>query len=231
MSTWHGDGIIANFDHPRVVSQISASGIAVVAFGSGFGWYDPDSSIPYFYSDNRAVVKLAAEHLYHRGFRRFAYYGYRWGPTCGFSTQRADAFERFVGAVGCPLSVHEGPYEDHRKWEPLQQQLRSWLEGLPKPVGLMAVNDKAARQVLEACRVSGLRVPDEIAVVGVDNDEMLCQLSNPPLSSVEQARAEDWLPGGGSARADDVGPTNAAEEIRGRTGRDRGAPVEQRRGR
>lgn len=186
LRTWKGDGIIADFDGPKVARQILRSGIAAVGFGSGFGWYKPSSRIPYFYSDNQAVARLVADHLLERGFRHFAYYGYRKGPITGFSAARAEAFERRVRLAGCRLRVHLGPYTDHRRWESLQQQLRDWLESLPKPIGLMAANDKAARHVLEACRASGIRVPEEIAVVGVDNDEMLCQLCNPPLSSVEQ---------------------------------------------
>lgn len=186
LGAWQGDGILADVDDPRVASQILASEVPTVAFGSGYGWYDPASGVPYFYSDQRAVARLAADHLLDRGFRQFAYYGYRRGRITGFSTERGEAFGKSVRAAGCRLWTHLGPYEDHRKWEPLQRRLRRWLESLPKPIGLMAANDKAARQVLEACRAGGIRVPEEIAVVGVDNDEMLCQLSNPPLSSVEQ---------------------------------------------
>jgi LacI family transcriptional regulator len=68
----------------------------------------------------------------------------------------------------------------------MQRTLGIWLSKLPRPLGVMAANDNRGRQVLEACRTCGLKVPDEIAVIGVDNDELLCRLSTPPLSSVEQ---------------------------------------------
>lgn len=183
---WEGSGIIADFDDAKVARQVLRSGIPAVGFGSGFGWYNPSGRIPYFYSDNEEVACLAVEHLLERGFRHFAYYGYRKGPITGFSAARAEAFARRVRLAGGRLWTHLGPYADHRRWMLLQRQLRSWLESLPKPVGLMAANDKAARHVLEACRASGIRVPEEMAVVGVDNDEMLCRLCDPPLSSVEQ---------------------------------------------
>jgi LacI family transcriptional regulator len=186
LSTWHGDGIIADLDDAHVARQVAKSGVPAVAFGSGYGWYDPASGIPYFYSDNRAVARLAADHLHDRGFRQFAYYGYHKGRVSAFSAERAAAFGDCVRAAGCPLQVLQGPYEDHRKWALLQRRLGLWLQSLPKPIGLMAANDKAARQVLEACRSNRIRVPEDIAVVGADNDEMLCQLSSPPLSSVEQ---------------------------------------------
>src|SRR5438093_7737802 len=59
-----------------------------------------------------------------------------------------------------------------------------WLKDLPKPVGLMACNDIRGQQVLNACRASGVAVPDDVRVIGVDNDEVLCELADPPLSSV-----------------------------------------------
>jgi LacI family transcriptional regulator len=186
LGAWRGDGILADMDDPRVAAMVLAAGIPTVAFGSGHGWYDPSSGIPYFYSDNQAVAHLVADHLSDRGFRQFAYYGYRKGPISAFSVERAAAFRDRAGQMGRRLWVHLGPYERHGQWESLQRRLIAWLESLPKPIGLMAANDKAARHILEACHACNIRVPEDVAVVGVDNDEMLCQLSTPPLSSVEQ---------------------------------------------
>jgi LacI family transcriptional regulator len=73
-----------------------------------------------------------------------------------------------------------------RRWDLLQAGLKQWLAGLPKPVGIMACNDSRGRHLLEACRQLGLRVPDDVAVIGVDNDDLMCELAIPPLSSVAQ---------------------------------------------
>ena len=62
--------------------------------------------------------------------------------------------------------------------------IATWLQGLPKPVGVMACYDLRGQQVLDACRRAGLTVPEEVAVIGADDDELLCELSSPPLSSV-----------------------------------------------
>jgi LacI family transcriptional regulator len=70
-------------------------------------------------------------------------------------------------------------------WAALEQEIARWLRSLPRPVGVMACYDLRGRQVLDACRRVGLAVPDEVAVVGVDNDELLCSLADPPLSSVQ----------------------------------------------
>src|SRR6202042_2398690 len=75
--------------------------------------------------------------------------------------------------------------ETTRRWTSMQHSLAKWLESLPKPVGILAANDSRAHHILEACRAFGLRVPEEVAVIGVNNDELLCQLSNPALTSIE----------------------------------------------
>jgi LacI family transcriptional regulator len=69
-------------------------------------------------------------------------------------------------------------------WVHEQPIMTRWLQSLPKPVGVMACNDVCGREVLQACASAGLSIPDDVAVVGVDNDDMMCELSNPPLSSV-----------------------------------------------
>jgi len=185
LRTWHGDGIIADFDDPRVVAQVTASRIPSVGFGGGFGWYDPASRIPYFHPNNRAIARLAAEHLLDRGFHNFAFCGYPKSIVNGWSQERGREFAERVIESGFACSTYSGRHRTTRDWEGFRASLARWLASLPKPVGLMAADDKRARQVLEVCRLADIQVPDEVAVIGVDNDEMLCQLSHPSLSSVE----------------------------------------------
>jgi len=185
LRTWRGDGIIADFDDPRVAAQVTASRIPAVGFGGGFGWYDPGSRIPYFGPNDRAIARLAAEHLLDRGFHHFAFCGYPANRVNGWSQERGRQFAARVGEAGWSCSTYLGRHRSTRDWEGFCASLTRWLASLPKPVGLMAADDKRARQVLEVCRLAGIQVPDEVAVIGVDNDEMLCQLSHPSLSSVE----------------------------------------------
>ena len=186
LRSWKGDGIVANFDDPRVAGIVMQSRLPVVAFGSGYGWYKSATRVPYFFTNNQAIARLAADHLLDRGFARFAYCGYPRTPTNGWAEERERAFAACLKARHLPCWTYRGRHKTSREWDSLQASLRAWLEALPKPVGLMAANDNRARQVLEACRGAGLRVPEEVAVIGVDNDEMLCQLSSPLLSSIEQ---------------------------------------------
>lgn len=186
LRSWKGDGILADFDDPKVARAVMASGIKAVAFGGGYGWYNPASKIPYFFTNNAVVADLAAEHLLQRGFRHFAFCGYQPSPINGWSDERAEAFCRRIRAAGFPCDCHRGPRHSTHNWPEFRDALARWLHSLSKPVAIMAATDKRARQMLDVCRFAGFRVPDDIAVVGVDNDEMLCQLCAPPLSSVEQ---------------------------------------------
>lgn len=186
LRSWEGDGIVADFDDPAIARAVLQSKLPAVAFGGGYGWYLAGSGIPYFYTNNQAIANLAADHLLNRGFRHFAYCGYAHTPINGWSEEREKAFVERIKVQGFSCAVYRGRYKTSRQWTSIQRSLGAWLMLLPKPLGVMAANDNRGRQVLEACRACDLRVPEEVAVIGVDNDELLCQLSSPPLSSVEQ---------------------------------------------
>ncbi|MCL5098705.1 MAG: DNA-binding transcriptional regulator [Candidatus Omnitrophica bacterium] len=186
LRTWKGDGILADFDDPKVAAAVRSLPMPVVGFGGGYGWHDPSTRIPYFATDNQAIAKLAADHLLDRGFRRFAFCGFPKSRINGWSEERASAFKQCIREAGFGCSIFTGPHFAAQQWAAMQRALCRWLSSLPKPLGLMACNDKRARHVLEACRTLGAQVPDEVAVVGVDNDVMLCQLADPPLTSVQQ---------------------------------------------
>jgi LacI family transcriptional regulator len=186
LRSWGGDGIIADFDHPGVAKAVIQSKLPIVAFGGGGGGYVKDSQIPYFFTNNGAVADLAADHLLTRGLRNFAYCGFAPTAVNGWSQDRERQFVRRVRERGYSCDVYVDQGRTSRQWASVQRSLAAWLTPLPKPLGVMAANDSRARHILEACRLIGLRVPEEVAVIGVDNDELLCQLSSPPLTSIEQ---------------------------------------------
>jgi LacI family transcriptional regulator len=187
LTAWHGQGIIANFDDRRVATAIRGLDIPVVGVGGGYGWHDAATGIPYIYTDNDVIGRLGAEHLLACGFETLAFCGYPRTTTSGWSEERAAAFAQACERAKRPCHTFAGRHGNARRWADLQDELARWLAPLPKPLGLMACNDVRARHVLEACRTLGLRVPHEVAVIGVDNDEMICELTDPPLSSIDQA--------------------------------------------
>jgi len=107
-----------------------------------------------------------------------------------WNRERKETFSARLREDGHACSVYAGRYSPSHSWEQLQESLFAWLEPLPKPVGVLAANDVRARHVLEACRRFGLRVPDDVAVIGVDNDELICELASPPLTSIVQGTEE-----------------------------------------
>lgn len=138
-------------------------------------------------TDSPTIGRMAAEHLLNCGVRHFAYCGYDTTPweKCPWSELRGDAFHEKVKEAG--FGVHFYPRQSATvslSWKHERQRMAAWLLSLPRPLGLMACNDDRGQQVIEACRTAALTVPDDVAVLGVDNDELVCSLSDPPLSSV-----------------------------------------------
>lgn len=129
-------------------------------------------------TDSRMTARLAAEHLIDCGFPNFAFIGYEGNP---WSDERRDAFLEYVGQAGFPARSCDTPA---LHWKSEQTAMASWLKQLPLPVGIMACNDDRAQNVIEACKLAGLRVPDDVGIIGADNDELVCELAHPPLSSV-----------------------------------------------
>ena len=174
---WQGDGIIAqprqNTDFQQ---QLVAAGVPVVTLSGPPG----NGGLPAVRANHEAVSELAIAHFRDRGFVRFAYCGapneWDWPPI-------GKNFLKLAEASGATCEIYH-PQEDPGSHTLQIAPLAEWLKSLRKPVGLLASNDNRAREVLDACRAAGIFVPEEIAVLGVNDDELICELANPPLSSV-----------------------------------------------
>ena len=133
-------------------------------------------------ADSHRAGQMAAEHLLDRGFANLAFCGYQ-GRI--WSERRQEGFCQRLRESQLSCEVYQSSSAGATlAWHREQSQVTAWLRSLAKPVGIMACNDIRGRQVIEACLQAGLRVPDDVAVVGVDEDRLLCDLANPPLSSV-----------------------------------------------
>jgi len=144
----------------------------------------PRLAIPRVGVDHEAAGCQAADHLLDRGLRHFGFFGY---PDHAYSIGREEGFRLRVEAAGYRVESYYAPNPSNIdptglwRWD---DELQRWLSGLGRPVGILASNDVQGVQLSEACRQEGLRVPDEVALVGVDNDDLLCEMSRPSLSSV-----------------------------------------------
>ncbi|MBA4018423.1 MAG: XylR family transcriptional regulator [Pirellula sp.] len=178
LSKWRGDGILARIDDQRMAKLFLAKKLPLIDLRGRL----PGLKIPVVGLDNRPVAKLAFEHLRERGFRNFGFCGVPVGEHVHLD-QRREFFAERVVAAGFECRIF-----DARKNATVgqdQKQLQSWVRSLPKPIGIMSCNDDRGQQLLNACRQIETAVPDQVAVVGVDNDEELCNLSTPALSSVD----------------------------------------------
>ncbi len=142
------------------------------------------AGISNIYVDDHAVGRMAARHLYECGLRRFAYCGL--DDLFFWSKRRGDAFSQTVREYGLPVKRYDRPRgSESLNWNRDVPLLCQWLSDLPTPIGLMVCNDDFSLFVLEACKVAKRRVPEEIAIIGVGNDEAVCELTTTPLSSIE----------------------------------------------
>ena len=186
--TKYWDGVILSFGDPRE-ADVSRLKIPLVGVALGQDWDDPSTAPPYVAADNAAIARVAAEHLIERGFDHLAYCGFSPKQGNRWSEQRMRAFHEFVAQTGRACATYDAPKPTPTTWGKIRGELKRWLASLPRPLGLMACNDAWARQVLEACHAIGARVPEDVAVVGVDNEEAICLFTDPPLTSVDQGCA------------------------------------------
>ncbi len=179
LSRWDGDGIIARVETSEIARAVQKTGLPMVDVSAAR--HVPDA--PWVETDDEAIARLAAEHLLQRGFRQLAFCG---DPGFNWSIWRQQHFQRIVGDAGIECHVRESipRMNADYSWNREKRGLSKWLKQLPKPIGIMACYDIKAQELLDACRELDIAVPEEVAVIGVDNDRLLCNLADPPLSSV-----------------------------------------------
>ncbi len=179
---WPGDGVIAAISSPAEVRAAKALGIPVVNLSGAMA----QSGLPRVMVDHHAIGRVAAEHLLQRGLRRMAFYGM---PDLEFSKQRRQGFCQRLKAEGVECSVFESPVLPAARlsWNEQMAPLDAWLRNLKPPLGIFAVQDYRARVLVDECLRLGLRVPHDVAVIGVDNDPTICELWSPMLTSVSRS--------------------------------------------
>jgi LacI family transcriptional regulator len=193
IKSWGAHGVISAIHDSRACEALLAASIPTVAVCSkdeSCSSISGLSQLSYVSLDAaESVANLTVEHFLERQFRHFAFVGYR---GVAWSELRQEAFRKGLQQHGFVLHAFERPtlpssegwQQDCRPWQPDQTALTDWLRNLPRPVAVLAANDERACMVLDCCRSVGLKVPEQVAVLGVDNDEMFCNMSDPPLSSI-----------------------------------------------
>lgn len=191
LSQWQGDGIIADFDDPQVCEALREVDVPVVGVGSSYA----DASrypkgVPYIATDNRELIRLGYQHLIEQGLEHFALYSLPPEPGNRWAQEREQIFEGMLSRDGVKNRVYQGHATSAAGWNEATEALGAWLQSLPKPIGVLAVTDARARQMLQACMMADIAVPDEVAIVGIDNDPLAQMLCRIPLTSVQQGTEE-----------------------------------------
>ncbi len=178
---WRPHGIIAHLFLPEVARQVLKLRKPLVDTACTLA----DLKTPTVDVDHVAVGRLAAEHFLKQGFAHFAFFG---SESSRYSKMREESFRQCLATAGREVSSCYGEYVHYLPttvgWRAIDRQVRQWLQHLPKPVAIFASNDIAARNLADTCGQLSLNVPAQVAILGVDDDELECLLATPPLSSI-----------------------------------------------
>ncbi|HKK81451.1 MAG TPA: DNA-binding transcriptional regulator [Prolixibacteraceae bacterium] len=175
---WGADGIVAQLNNNDDLPELKNCGTPIII---------PDykerfKHVPNITGNYYKTGQIAAHYFLKKGYRHFGFYGY---SSFVWSRERGYGFSQHLNEKGYEVSFFEGnPDPNHEMWYYKPSALSRWLESLPKPSAIMACDDNCGQQITEASKVSGIKIPEEIAVIGVDNDELICTMSDPPLSSI-----------------------------------------------
>jgi LacI family transcriptional regulator len=178
---WKADGIIAQFYNTDQVTIFKENGIAAIAqdFKARF------TDRPNITGAHRLTGQMGADYFIRKGFKNFAFYGFK---DIVWSSERCEGFLDELSRNHLDKHFYQYQNTDVKAlWYYESAPLVAWLKRLPKPVAMMVCDDNQGQHIAEICKQCGIKIPEEIALLGVDNDEIICTLSDPPLSSINQA--------------------------------------------
>lgn len=173
---WKADAIIARWDEEGT-HLLTSLNIPIIL-------QNYKSRSDYFSNltgDYIGTGEMAAHFFIKRRYQNFAFYG---NKGVIWSQERAEGFRKEIEKAGGNYYYFESENLDGEQWSSSHLQLDNWLLSLPKPIALFACDDSFALRVSEICKINNIAIPDEIALLGVDNDELICNLSDPTISSI-----------------------------------------------
>jgi LacI family transcriptional regulator len=182
MGGWKGDALIVATNDPKELRAAKNMRIPAVNLAGG---QSNSSGIPRVTVNHFEAGRMAARHLLDRGLRNLAYFG--WSDLWYSEQRRRGFFETAAKAgVKCNSFRRTALEESELKWPKRIAGPAKWISSLPRPCGIFAVHDYRAQFLIEVCAEIGLRIPEDIALIGMDNDEIICNHSIPTLSSVSR---------------------------------------------
>jgi LacI family transcriptional regulator len=179
-SRWQGNGILARIENQRMAEAILQTGLPTIDLRRAIS----NLKLPTMGPDDEAVARLAFDHLCERGFRSLGFFGF-WSGVHPALDARCDNFQRLAREAGLACGTFRLHRRSVRNWDDELEPIIDWIRGLPKPVGVMTCNDDCGLHLLDICRQADVKVPEEVAVISVGNDDCQCNLAMPSLSSVD----------------------------------------------
>lgn len=174
---WKGDGVIARIVDSKVARQLKPARIPMINVSGGYHVRGISDVGP----DHGLVAQVALEHLRDCGLDQVAYCG---DDRFAWSLKRKRFFQKHARDCGLDPILFTSRLPPQASWMQINNEIRDWLKSLPQPIGVMASHDFRGQQLIEICKQEGIAVPEQIAVIGVDNDELICNLCEPRMSSV-----------------------------------------------
>ncbi|MEW4486531.1 substrate-binding domain-containing protein [Thalassoglobus sp. JC818] len=180
-TVWNGDGVIASLRSEASVRHVESLELPVVDVGNMVPKHDWLARVA---TDDAARGVMAFDHLRERGIEHFACYA---PPIGRYSDIRSLSFKEAVEEGGFECAMYESTSEDAAGWLTNYSNVRQWLSTLPRPLGIFAADPYPARQLVEICALESVRIPDDVAVLSGDDDDLLCNVASPQISAVELA--------------------------------------------
>lgn len=180
------DGIIADYDDPETVELLKNIEVPIIGVGSSYQNPEDYPNVPYVATDNNALIENAFLHLKQKGIDQFAFYGYPTEQKKHWSVERLNAFIQLMEKYEHKPNFYLGDQIHSYNWGVSQEKLCGWIKTLPLHTGIIAVTDARARHLLQACEYLKIAVPDQLCIIGIDNEELIQYLSRVSLSSVVQ---------------------------------------------
>ncbi len=173
------DGVISRIRDPSAARKLQATGLPFVELHG-----NPKTCKTHVTVDEDAVARMAAEHLLDRGLKNLGFFSRR--NEWWLQIRRA-AFVEHLRRLGYPCTSYAAPVrlQKNNDESARHSDLVKWLNALPKPAGILCATDMEALTLLETCRKAGIAIPDQVAILGVDNDSVICSVAWPRLSSID----------------------------------------------